>query len=257
MTDRIANKIYETKNYDKFAPFKGNRGSKKQHMNKLAKSMEQYGWIDSMPITCTRNGDGTLHMLDGHNRLYAAKILGIPVKYVVVGGELTKDSLQAVQSINLTQRSWSQMDHITCFANMGFGHYEIAAAFIERHKLGVNIALALLAGKPNISSTELASGTFEVVDLDKAEHLADLITQAQVVLRRSFRVNFIRMFIRLAGLKDLSADHLAKQMMKYPQLVIDYNSNEDISKMFEDIYNYNRKAKYRKPVAFMLMQSLI
>jgi len=57
----------------------------------LLKSMARYGYRIEEPITACRNDDGTLAVVDGHERLIAAQALGIPFHYIVCNRNDTGD----------------------------------------------------------------------------------------------------------------------------------------------------------------------
>lgn len=249
MTDKITAKVYATKNYDKFQPFKGNRGASPTHIRNLSASMKSHGWIGSMPMTCYKNGTGKLHILDGHNRFYAAKSIGCEVKYAMVDERLSE---QEIYAINRNQRRWSSADFIKSYARMGYEHYKIAQEFMEKHHVGVPTACALLANKPGVSMKTIEDGTFQVADLERANYLAGLLSQAKAALRLNVRMNMLRVFIKACSFDDIDPSRLIEQMIKYPNLVMEFTREEDIADMLENVYNFHKGEKNKVPLAFMV-----
>lgn len=249
MSDRISNKVYKTTSYDKFQAFKGNRGIAPIHVRNLAKSMKDHGWLDSMPMTCIKNGNGKLHILDGHNRFYAAKSIGGEVKYTLVDEKLGETEIYA---LNRTQKRWTSADFVKSYARMGNKEYERLQDFMERHKCGVATAAPLLTGTPAISTGIIESGNFKVNDEQRAEKLMVLLGQLRTALKMTIKINFLRVFLKATSFDDIDPSRLVDQMIKYPNLVLDFHREDDIATMLENVYNYHKGEKNKVPLAFMV-----
>ena len=72
--------MQETKDYGKFTFLTANRPIHRGHVNKLKKSLTEYGFLDSQPITVTPD----FRIIDGQHRFIACKEMGLPVKFVEV-----------------------------------------------------------------------------------------------------------------------------------------------------------------------------
>lgn len=72
--------MQETKEYEKFTFLSTNRPVQRNHVNKLKKSLSEYGFLESQPITVTED----YKILDGQHRFIACKEMGIPIKYVKI-----------------------------------------------------------------------------------------------------------------------------------------------------------------------------
>lgn len=69
-----------TKNYDMFEFITANRSINRSHVNKLKKSLSEYGFLSSQPITVSND----MKIIDGQHRFIACKEMGIPINYQVV-----------------------------------------------------------------------------------------------------------------------------------------------------------------------------
>lgn len=253
MTDRISNKIYETKNYDKFVPFKGNRGHTTAHVRKLAESMKTCGWIDSLPMSVKRDKDGTLRIVDGHNRLAAAKATGTPAKYSVINGEVSDND---IYQINRTQRRWTTLDYIKSYARIGYPEYVKVANFIERHKCGAPIACSLLANQPSVSNSLVQSGDFKVFDEELADQMIGWLKQINAAVKVcALKSHFNRVFVKACNIKQFKPQRFVSQVIKRPNMFVDYHRQEDLAKMMEEIYNYGYQSGNRIPLSFLISQA--
>lgn len=70
--------MQETKNYENFTFLTANRPINRNHVNKIKKSLSEYGYLDSQPITVTAD----MKILDGQHRFIACKEMGLPIKFV-------------------------------------------------------------------------------------------------------------------------------------------------------------------------------
>jgi hypothetical protein len=133
-------KINVTKNYKLFLRSDDNRPLDLKRHRALEAQMEQYGYIPSYPIVCTRDEKGNLVVKDGQHRLAFAEKLGLAVYWVE--DEIGFD----VAAINNTQKAWLPIDYARKFADAGSADYVELLEFKEESGIPLTVAASLLAG---------------------------------------------------------------------------------------------------------------
>lgn len=89
--------MQETKEYDRFSFLTANRPVDYNHVNKIKKSLQEYGFLDSQPITVNNE----MQIIDGQHRFVACKEMGLPIKFVQVQPKRIDNILV---SLNTTQK---------------------------------------------------------------------------------------------------------------------------------------------------------
>ena len=144
--------ILQTTDYEIFKKVTGNREIDTSHVYRLATSIEKKNMLDVRPIIVNER----MEVVDGQNRLEAAKLIGCPIYYVVSrGADYTEVAL-----LNSNQKNWSQADYLRMYAKQGYPHYKRLLQFVERHK-DLNVSSILLA-----FHTGDSEGRFNVVFRD-------------------------------------------------------------------------------------------
>ena len=80
--------------------------------------MQEYGFLKSFPLSCSRNGDRKLIVKDGQHRLAVAEELGLNVHYFV------EDVDYDIAKVNCTQEKWVVRDFAMKHANTGKKAYQ-------------------------------------------------------------------------------------------------------------------------------------
>jgi len=114
VTDPENIKPYETKNLqiNKVIPFKNHpfKLYEGQRFNDMCESIKDNGVL--LPIIVRPVDDDTYEILSGHNRVEAAKAVGLEFIPAIIRGNLTDDeALLIVTETNLIQRSFADLSH--------------------------------------------------------------------------------------------------------------------------------------------------
>jgi hypothetical protein len=237
MKQKVANQVRVTDDYDRFTVTKENRGIVSGHVRKLARSMNDYGWIDSFPMMVVARGD-KLEIRDGQNRFRAAQHLGIPVKYV-----LTENGQSAIPiaELNKYQKTWTVMDHCKSYANEGDKDYQALLKFMTEENINLIAAVCLLSqGSPN--TTTLKNGNFKVRDLEWARKSASHLRHLCKVMPWSPNTaNFVRVFVKACLVQSFNPGTFAKKVEQSPEKVVNMATEAGISAMMEEVYNYRNR----------------
>lgn len=129
----------QTKNYEIFKTFPGNRPIDKGNLNSIISSISERNLIEERPILVNE----LMEVLDGQHRLEACKILQIPVWYEVKNG----GSYQDIIYLNSSQRSWKGEDYLRLYADgQLLPDYLKLKKYMENSRLKLNIALLIVNG---------------------------------------------------------------------------------------------------------------
>lgn len=156
---QVAETIYETRHYDMFKFYSGNRNINPRKVKELLKSFNERYY--PVPIIV----DHWMRILDGQHRLEAAKLGGFPIFFQ----QLPKDIVptQVIRQLNADQKPYSLEDHLKLYVDDGRGdyiqfqnlyeHYDNAldeAGLTSRsggpHRVVFTSMLGLLFGRDNV-----------------------------------------------------------------------------------------------------------
>src|SRR5271157_6057712 len=118
--------ILETTDYEIFKKVTGNREIDPAHVCRLATSIEKKNMLNVRPIIVNER----MEIVDGQNRLEAAKLLGCTVYYLILKGA----DYEEVALLNSNQKNWAQSDYLKMYAKQGYPHYKRLLGFVHKHK---------------------------------------------------------------------------------------------------------------------------
>ena len=152
--DKIASKIFVSKDYDKFKTLGGNRFV--DHSDKIVESIKNIGQLIA-PIIINEK----FEIIDGQNRFEAYKKLELPVYYVIAEGY----GISECVAMNSVSKNWTTDDYINSYAELGHRDYQILRDFIGKFKsiISRKCITATLAGRIEYYAiAKVRSGDFKV-----------------------------------------------------------------------------------------------
>jgi len=208
----------------------------------LFESMSREGYRVEEPITAYRNSDGTLTVIDGHNRLVAAQALGIPVHYIAYSrngiGEWTPVKHSA------GQRGWKMRDYIHAYAADGFADYGELLEFCDRTGIAPKQASSMLMGQHANSSNSaplIKDGRFRITDRKTAEIVADIVGTAQSFIAWPKSPHFVAALSGALFVSEFSADRMKDNICKHHEQLAKPKNLQDAYQNVEHVYNFRRK----------------
>lgn len=259
-------KIYETMNYEIFSLVHGNRDLSVAKINKLIGEIKLNGLL--MPIMV----NSAMQVIDGQHRLAACKAAKVPVQYFVRANA----TVETAANVNMAGSNWSQKDWINKYAfdgNVDYVELKKWIAKCEKHGIKQNSAIFLAQntagrntynmfsdGKIRLCGTKVQGVKMlypvgDAIRIGKWKFGDKLVAEkllSAVLLFRScgfhHRPPFVTAIIRASRIKEFDAQKLYKQFVKYPEKFTDKRGSDDYLKMFEDVYNHNRRQQYRLPI---------
>ena len=237
-------KILETNNYGKFVLSPCNREVKKTW--NLEASLLKYGFRDGTPIEVVRLENGLLEIQDGHNRFYAARKLGIAVKYVEV-----KDRMTAAER-GTTTTMWSMRDYLISFSKGGNTAYAAVLAYHKKTGIGLNACISMMAGDSAGSGNwrkQFKNGTYRLGDLGHANLVGSLVLHCKKCgFLFGDKTPFVQAISKIAWAEGFDPQLLKSKITTFPEHMKKQGSKQDYITMLEAIYN--RHSQVKMPLAF-------
>ena len=230
-------KIQSTKNYRLFTRHSNeNRPLDLRKHKKLLESMKLYGFLESFPIVCTRDGDGNLIVKDGQHRLAIAETLGLPVHWVDEKVDFD------VAVVNSTAKVWALRDYAQKHAANGIKAYQEGLDFSEQHGLSVGLAFALLAGTISFNNCQeqFIDGVFKVKDRAWAESVAGIYGPLVTMAPAIKNARLIEACMAVCRVPEFDPKRLLANTERCREKLIAYSTKDAYLDMLETIYNFGR-----------------
>lgn len=276
MQDEFFADVLETSDYTKFKLLPGNRSIHPFHVSRLAKSMEEDGFLPC-PILVNES----FEILDGQHRWSAAKQTGVPLLYIIAGPVDDVSAREVVHDINQNQQNWTlaQFEESYCkLAESGeYGNqYDDYLRFREfRKKWGLPYSKCtnllgrrgIGAGKINLNAkangsfdgetryrdcptTLFRNGKYEIRNMEyatkvmEAYYLLEDILPSQI-FHSSIMIDCYILLMRNPLFDPEIFKNRLLNFQKRSQEFMLYKHRGDMLRQFEDIYNYGVQEKNR------------
>ena len=245
--------IMSTKNYDLFHPHPMNRQVRPEtkRFKTLVESMEKHGHISAYPLHCVKNGNGKLLVKAGHNRLEAAKQLGIPVKYVVLNDDAHIHELE-----DGGPGRWNNENYLESFAGMGIESYCEVAEYMERTGIGFVNAISMFhgnhAGASNFSKDgKFKSGKFEIKEREHPRIVGDIVLHLKSVgIEWAANSSIVNAISKVVAIPEFDVERFKYKAETHREYVEKQKSIAAYLQLIELIYNFKANKKSRLNVAF-------
>jgi hypothetical protein len=231
------NEVFQTKDYDKFKFIKGNRPIIESHVKNLAKNMIENGWLTGSYIVI----NGKLEIIDGQNRLEAAKIAKIAVHYII---EKSANE-DTVHGLNKNRKGWKIINHIQQFVDKNNRHYISLQEFMNTYPhFRPTEAMMFCKNKyVRISAEHFESGQFTVNDMNKASKWAEKIIELKPYFKDYNKALFVRAIIISLSNEDFNLNEFVKKVKLRPLNMVSCGSVEQYIETIEKVYNHYRTDK--------------
>tara|TARA_R110001606_G_scaffold393215_1_gene562945 strand:+ start:550 stop:1332 length:783 start_codon:yes stop_codon:yes gene_type:complete len=249
-TSKEVNKVYKTNDLSMFNPIKGNRPTNPSHVRKLAHSITVNGLLQN-PIIVNEK----MNVIDGQNRLKAAKEAKSGIYYIVV-----KDyGLKEVQTLNLNQKNWNKKDFMNGYADMGVESYKKLKDFYSknsefslsncvslcsnRDSSGFDASNKFRAGskKPTMIKQVFNEGTWKGNSFNLGQDYANKLKAIEPFYDGYNRNSFVNALMSILKNKEFNFETFLRkiQIKKLDHCV----STKEYKSSIEDIYNYKNREK--------------
>jgi hypothetical protein len=236
--------IHETRDYSKFVTNEFNRDIKKT--KQLEESMKAHGWISAYPAHIQRE-NGKLKVKAGHTRIYVAKKLGIPVKYVVPGDTAT------IHELEHSTNPWKPADFVVSHARIGNKNYLELIEYCSRTGISMSMAASMFIGHAAGSGSankRLKDGSFVVKDRKHPEAVASICAYLQKFgIEYATNKHMVVAVSKLLFVEEFKVETLMKKIKAHHHVITRPRSVDQAMEMLEEVYN--RASKTRVPVVFL------
>lgn len=221
-----------TTNYSMFKDFSSNREVDEKHVRKLVCAIEKRNLLSVNPILVDKN----FNVVDGQHRLEAAKVLKVPIYYMV--GDVRRDD---ISKINSNQKNWTQMDYINYYTIEGKKAYVQLSGLINHYsRISRSALIALSHPYLKRSIEEIKTGFLDVDNIDFAHEVCKVVMQ----LHEAYLYEFVldsRFPIALGMAmknKDFSMEYMLEKIAASPRTFVPCHSITEYRAMMQDVYNF-------------------
>ena len=241
--------VMKTHDYDKFKFIAQNRVS--DHIKALVNSFKERCVPNA--ILCNEKYE----IIDGQNRFYALKEMGLPIYYYCIEGLNIYD----VAFLNSYGKNWMPSDFVRMWAELGKQEYKDIVSFCKQYpELSLKHCLMILSDSIAAQQRELSHkdkrarnrlklGEFEIKDIKHAHFVASSIMQYKPFARPGVAIYkqaaFVCAMIQLLRKPCFDNNEMVRRVNFYPSLFYRCINAKEYIQMLEDLWNYRRRNKVR------------
>lgn len=233
--------MLKTKDYDIFKIRKDNRPLIPSHVEGLKRNISKNNLLHTQPLLC----NAEMEVIDGQNRLQAARELDVEV-YYIIDPTLTPASMITV---NATKRNWSPENYMNYYLYHGYEDYKKLNEFCVKNEINLSIGINIFCGSTHEGLRKFRDGEMKVDDSylsQETESCWDTIRHIRKVMGYQTFLNSTRFW---KGLLLLCRHPFfdKDKWMENLQLKIDSigprASFHDYTVMLQNIYNFRNQNK--------------
>lgn len=208
----------------------------------LYRSMKRSGFMPSGAIHCTELGDGKLKVVRGHHRLQCAKLLKLPVWYIVDDSNTNLFELEGDG-----RQKWSLLDFVHARAAAGDKQMKNLIEFSSKYGFPIGVCADIYGGQTATSGNkarQIKAGTFTVSDNQHAKDVTS-VTEAcrEVGLTFATTRSFVKAVSMVVRIPELNRVSLVESIKKHCRIMKPQRSTDDYLQLLENTYNHQRHTK--------------
>lgn len=230
--------IEQTKNYGLFVANTLGRDVNTQHAKRIAESMHKSGFWPSRPLTVYPKG-GSLVVVDGHHRLIAAQVAGVPVAYVVTSPDIEDEMI----AMNQLSRNWVSADYIAHARKQGNEHYKTLSEYIDKGLLQ-RVAVLLLAPTLALGRSGVQEGGFVVQTTAKADKLVAFLARMRPTFPTLGLCSYQTALALALLTPKFSIDQLRARVEANPAMLTKASTTDQALDALERVYNMRSTTRF-------------
>jgi hypothetical protein len=248
-------RIYRTDDYSIFKTHENNRPLHEDQQ--LYISLKTHGFRCSDPIHCRQAEDGRLKVVRGHHRLHYAKMLKIPVYYIIDNADL-----DIYQFEGNTKVRWTISDFVFSRARNGDDSYKKLLDYYQKHRIPIGAAVQLLAGNAvrggegsSGKLQEVKMGNFKIGDRGHADSvmaILDLLDKFALDFSRS--KSFIGAVSHILKIPNINKERFYNKMQNFGSFLTKQASMIDYLDKLESLYNRGSASAGRLPIKMLAIR---
>lgn len=232
---KVKTNTYMTMDYDKFTFLKTNREVNRGHVEKIKKSIQQFGnFVENEPLIFNEK----LQAIDGQHRFTALKELGLPITYTIVKGYNIKHARQ----MNIMHRGWNMMDWARSYAEEGARSYQNFLTLVEENEgIPPSVVMVYAIGqRPDGISRIFKEGAYILPDQAMAQarmrlqFLQDCVAKNDV-FKTSAMAEALLMALNVEGFDLERMLKKLDEVKEVPKMM----TMMDSLRVVEDVYNHS------------------
>jgi protein associated with RNAse G/E len=230
-------KVYEESDYSKFdlLPFNRNLHT----TDALEESMKTYGFLSFRPMTTVVNGVDRYLVKDGHHRLYVAKKLGIPVKFMIDNTGITHHEINGP-----TSTKWTLEDFIIGFSKEGIQDYKTILEYSQETGISLSLTLRIFTNEATSKTHYNAKmGLFKITE-SKSQETAYMIKKiVKKFNEESIKFNMYTIKALLKAMKNeiFDVEYFLSKIYKFGYMLELRNTIQASITVLEKFYNYKKR----------------
>lgn len=237
-------KIFQSKDYNEFAFFEGNRVVDPKRVKQLMESIQTHGLIN--PIVVTQNKE----IIDGQHRFESLKNLELPVIYHIHHVDRDK-LLELVRNINSVQKNWSNHDIAVAYS-MHSPNKQSYLRYLDMESLGINHASIIEASGYLANNSETVfrnnyhkfkNGNLDIsqVVADKVKGFVTLLAKSPIERKIWNKAHFIRAVLHINRTTDFKFSRFFTNYQNNPYKWKNASTYEEHKRSIAFLYNYQNK----------------
>src|SRR5271157_439716 len=225
--------IYQTTNYEQFHFFKRNRPIVGK---KIIESIRKNNMLHAHPIHVTPD----FWVIDGQNRLTAAKSLGVPIYYIIDENATQFDIVDCQ-----TQNPWKASDYLNFYNDKNFS-YQYVQEIYQKYTFPLYFIIKSCCTLSS-SLDKFREGTYRITK-EKGEldvlfsNLNEIVTLISTFYKNVIRNHIYVSLWSLIAKEDYSHKKMLHKIKKYKDGVLDafeYTSASRVQeKLIEKVYHF-------------------
>lgn len=237
--------MQSTMDYGIFKKSPSNRDTDDRNIQRIQKSIQQKNLLHHRPILVNEK----MEVIDGQNRLEAAKRSNLPVFFEVSNDSTTED----IYLLNINQKTWQAQDYVKYFCSLGKEEYIRLHYFMEEKKISLKMAMILLTSNRGAEPYyDLKQGLFQFPNEEEMQVVNQYLDQiAQITDFISLNTMGSKHYLKkstfiYSALKFLSSPNVNFNIfMKKLEMKLAYIRPCTLAKeyitMFKAIYNWKNQ----------------
>lgn len=174
--------FYESTNYELFRFFDFNRGVNKTHVKKLKGSITERGFCGVILVILTAIFDKlpTYYILDGQHRFTAAKELGVPFSFELIGVDSPLELAKYMADVNNSSQAWGTNQFLKIWSDMRIKEYSKLLKVEKETKIQITPLVKIYTGKTKMD--EFRKGNMKFIDEANSDKIVSQIIDLNAYL---------------------------------------------------------------------------
>lgn len=236
--------VFMTDEYNLFRYKTGNRQVSQSIVNKIYKSIMEYGWIDSSVIIV---GDKMV-VCDGQHRIAALKKFfnefGVKHKvHYIVDRKL--DDMDKIINWQIARGGWSVYDYAKSWADRGNETYKLYLLFQEKYNLIHSVAQLLCQGDINDGKLLFKKGKMVVNDWGLPKVYAGRLFELRKLFSYAMQEKFVRAIVSFWKHPEFDHNEFTHKLSLDREKLYRVTKADQYRKLIDEIYNYKRREKVK------------